>query len=407
MGTSTVTLSTTMKQLIFHIGFPKTGTTSIQSTLFWNPPQSPFRFVSLDSTFGNQLVLAAFSSRFVQKENYFSGVMSDRQKRTMKEFSLRYLQKCFQDCASQGITPIVSAETASGLPIEDLTRFREFAEQFGFKVRVIGYFRPLLDLAESAYQQFVKIGHTNHMQRILNSALNAVAVIPHLDAVFGRENVDFYVFDRNRFPDRCVVKHFLKTIGLDSQNLSIVRENESTNLNALRFLYAWNTGQEANKFSFYNRLRRRLIMESMKDLQGPSLRFGKSIAEQIEKLSIAHAPVFLERLGEPIPMTSSTRHGENVLNTESDMLDFSPESLDWLARASWSRNPSSNRNARSTNGKITEGNVTNNNIAWVKKSLNRLCLQHRLLAFPLLTLDELKLRRQRQKLLRQWMSQTA
>ncbi len=397
----TVPLSTTMKQLIFHIGLPKTGTTSIQSTLFWNPPQKPFRFVTLDSTFGNQLVLAAFSSRFAQKESYFSGVMSERQKRTMKEFSLRYLRKCFQDCASQGITPIVSAETASGLLIEGLTKFREFAEQFGFKVRVVGYIRPLIDLAESAYQQFVKIGHTNHLQRILHSASNAVAVIPQLDTAFGRENVEFYLFDRNRFPNRCVVQHFLKIIGLDTQNLTIVRENESTNLNALRFLYAWNIGKEDNKFSFYNRFRRRLLMQAMTNLQGPSLRFGEAIAEQIEKLSIAHAPAFLERLGEPIPMTSSTRQGENVLNIESDMLDFSPESLDWLARASWSRNPTLATIPRSSEEKSSQ-----EKIAWVKKSLNRLCFHPRLLSIPLLTLDELKLRRHRQKLLSQWMKKS-
>jgi len=401
-----------MKQLIFHIGLPKTGTTSIQSTLFWNPPQSPFRFISLDSTFGNQLVLAAFSSRFGIQGDYFSGVMSKRQKRTMKEFSLNYLRKCLEDCASQNLTPIVSAETACGFPVQDLMKIREFAEQFGFTVRVIGYFRPMLDLVESAYQQFVKIGHTNHLQHSLHAASNALAVLPQLDTAFGRENVDCYIFDRNRFPDRCVVKHFLKTIGLDSQNLAIVRENESTNLNALRFLYAWNIGKESHKFSFRTRFRRRLLMEAMKNLQGPLLRFGETIAEQVEKLSVAQAAAFLQRLGEPIPMTSSTRQGENVLNAESEMLDFSPESIDWLARTSWSRNPTSNRNTRSTKGTINEstineGNVTNDNIAWVNKSLNRLCLQPRLLAIPLVILDELKLRRHRQKLLKQWISQTA
>lgn len=375
-----------MNQLIFHIGLPKTGTTSIQSTLFWNPPQTPFRFISLDSTFGNQLILAAFSSQSNRTNGYFLGIMSERQKQKMKEFSLNYLRKCLQDCASQNLTPILSAETASSLTVEGLKNFRQFAEQFGFKVRVIGYVRPLLDLAESVYQQFVKIGKTNCMQHALKSALISLRAAPQLDEVFGRENVCLYFFDRNQFPERCVVKHFLREVGLDSQHIQVVHENESINLNALRFLYAWNLGKESSMYSLSSRFRRRMLMEAMKDLPGPALRFGRGIADQIESQAAVYASAFFERFGQPIPMTLSTKPESHLINEDVDMLDFSAESLDWLADTFWARSPTRDSTPRSDDKRFE----------WVKKYLNRLSIQPRGLAS---CFDELKLRRHRKKLL--------
>jgi hypothetical protein len=382
-----------MNQLIFHIGLPKTGTTSIQSTLFWNPPQTPFRFISLDSTFGNQLILAAFSSQTNRTNGYFLGIMSERQKQTMKEFSLNYLRKCLQDCASQNLTPILSAETASSLTVEGLKNFRQFTEQFGFEVRVIGYVRPLLDLAESVYQQFVKIGHTNCMQNALKSALISLRAAPQLDEVFGRKNVCLHFFDRNQFPERCVVKHFLREVGLDSQDIQVVHENESINLNALRFLYAWNLGKESSMYSLSSRFRRRMLMEAMKDLPGPALRFGRGIADQIESQASVYASAFFERFGQPIPMTLSTRPESHLINEDVDMLDFSAESLDWLADTFWARSPTRDSTPRSDDKRFE----------WVKKYLNRLSIQPRGLAS---CVDELKLRRHRKKLLQRWMGKT-
>jgi hypothetical protein len=311
----------------------------------------------------------------------------------MKEFSLNYLRKCLQDCASQNLTPILSAETASSLTVEGLKNFRQFAEQFGFKVRVIGYVRPLLDLAESVYQQFVKIGKTNCMQHALKSASISLRAVPQLDEVFGRESVCLYFFDRNQFPERCVVKHFLREVGLDSQHIQVVHENESINLNALRFLYAWNLGKESSMYSLSSRFRRRMLMEAMKDLPGPALRFGRGIADQIESQASVYASAFFERFGQPIPMTLSTRPESHLINEDVDMLDFSAESLDWLADTFWARSPTRDSTPRSDDKRFE----------WVKKYLNRLSIQPRGLAS---CVDELKLRRHRKKLLQRWMGKT-
>jgi hypothetical protein len=48
-----------MSTCVLHIGQHKTGTTSIQSTLFWGLRDRRFRLLSLDSFFGNRLLLTA------------------------------------------------------------------------------------------------------------------------------------------------------------------------------------------------------------------------------------------------------------------------------------------------------------------------------------------------------------
>jgi hypothetical protein len=47
---------------------------------------------------------------------------------------------------------------ASGLLEPDLRKIKEMAAGYGYRVRVIGYVRPLLDYIESAYQQSVRVG---------------------------------------------------------------------------------------------------------------------------------------------------------------------------------------------------------------------------------------------------------
>jgi hypothetical protein len=75
------------------------------------------------------------------------------------------------------------------------------------------------------------------------------------------------------------------------------------------------------------------------------------------------------------------------------MLDFSAESLDWLADTFWARSPTRDSTPRSDDKRFE----------WVKKYLNRLSIQPRGLAS---CVDELKLRRHRKKLLQRWMGKT-
>jgi hypothetical protein len=75
--------SSFIKRLIFHVGWPETGMTSIQSTLFWSPPKKSFWLVTLDINCGNQLTLAAFVDRLGSTDSYFEWIMFKSQMRKL------------------------------------------------------------------------------------------------------------------------------------------------------------------------------------------------------------------------------------------------------------------------------------------------------------------------------------
>ncbi len=316
--------------LVLHVGSAKTGTTSIQSTLFWHPPEKLFRFVSLDTVFGNQLMLTAFSRQPRHQNRYFSETMSQRQKRKMYEFSPRYLSKSLQDCARKGLTPVISAEVLWGFEREDLQAIADFARRFGFEIRVVGYVRPPVDFLESIYQQGIKVGRVKHLEFVIERSLSTLSRWKNFDTIFGKANVDLYLFDRNRFPNGCVVQHFCQSIGLDLGKAFVKRENESINENILRFIYAWNTQHQKNRHAYLIRFRRRVLLESLRSLPGNAVRVANEIVFEIQEKAHDALRELENRIGTTGSLNTHESDRIEGLRSDDDMWRFSKDSLDWL-----------------------------------------------------------------------------
>lgn len=377
--------------VVLHVGSPKTGSTSIQSTLFWHPPEKAFRFVSLDTVFGNQLMLMAFLGESRKTGEYFFQVMSARQKRKMLEFSSRYLEKTLQDCDRQRLTPVISAEVLWGFEQEDLQAIADFARHYGFKIRVVGYVRPPVDFAESIYLQGIKTGRAKHLGIAIDRSLSNLSRWQVFDSAFGKDQVDLYLFDRNQFPDGCVVQHFCQAIGLDLGKTNILRENESLNENISRFLYVWNNQYQKNRLALLIRIRRRALLESLRSLDGASLRFANELVSEIQEKSHDAIEKLQARIGSLVPLCTRENDRKKGLKSDDDMWAFSKESLDWLFRK---------------RGCLATEWTTEELKKKVLRKLNALsCLPH----IPAVTkaiYEQSKVISQRKRLLRQWMGRT-
>jgi len=337
-----------MKPLFLHIGMPKTGTTSIQSTLFWNPPTDLFRFISLDTDFGNLVLVGAFAHDFETSRNFFACLVKNRQRKRFSIFARHYLEACLTQCKNLGATPIISAESVWRFAAKDLQRLKYFAESRGFSVRVIGYLRPPLDYAQSIFQQRIKIARPCSIADSLQVPLEIPRIIAIFDDVFGPENVHLNSFVPNEFPGGCVVHHFYNAVGLDFHSSFVRRENESMNLNAVKFMLAWRHATFRDQRPRLTRIRCRILLDALQSLEGPPVRFHPCLTDELRSRFDSVLPAIEKRIQQKLPWTASELSSEYELKSEADLWVYSKDSLEWLSKASGSPIPQSNTTSEQT-----------------------------------------------------------
>jgi hypothetical protein len=329
---------------IVHAGMIKTGTTSIQSSLFYAPRSSRYRLLTLDSYFGNVLIGSAFAGDYGIGERFISHGVTARAAAIVPPRSREYLERSLKAAADRGCMPILSAEIISGLPRHALARLRAFLADRGWQPRVILYLRAPLDLLESRYQQRLRAGSIpsriprKPSEYIEYSCRTGYAEpLECLDEVFGREHVALQWFDPQRFPGNCVVRHFCGVAGIPIPEGYTVRENDSLSLDAVRFIYALFLAGRHSAGNRIDRLHRAVLLERLGELRGPSLRFHPDLtAPFIQRIGQEMAGVEA-RLGEALPLSLHHRRSDEGVRCEPDLLDFSGESLEWLAQANGRR----------------------------------------------------------------------
>lgn len=332
------------KTCIVHAGMIKTGTTSIQSSLFYNLRSDQFRLLTLDSYFGNWLVGSAFAGDYGIGERFISHGVTAQMAATVPVQSRDYFNRALHAATARHVTPIISAEIIGNLSREGIERLRGFLVERGWSPWVILYVRAPLDLLESRFQQRLRSGSipsriprklTEYIEQSLRMSYSAPLQL--LDEVFGRENVTLQRFDPVRFPGRCVVRHFCSFAGIPIRESDIIRENDSLSLDALRFVYALMLAGRHKVKTRIDRLRQILFLERLQELRGPSLRFHPELTAPFVEKVVPEMAWVESRLGEALPVSLHPRDNTGGVKCEADLLDFSAESLDWLARTSGRR----------------------------------------------------------------------
>lgn len=334
------THSTRMRTCIVHAGFPKTGTTSIQSSLFYALRDERFRLLTLDSRFGNQTFLAAFSDGFGSGNAYFSRGIGPRGLARLPQRSRDYLDRALRSAGRDGVTPVISAEAMSGTKDPAPERLRDFLSARGWDPRVVAYLRAPLDFVESLYQQDLRTAVPLARLAARRERLDRAdyhRAIERLDRAFGREAVTLHWFDPESFPDRCVVRHFCESNGIRFLGDDVVRKNESINLPAVRFISALLFGAGGRPAPSAESARWRILLERLAELPGPPLRLHASLTRRYVETARKGWDSLEARLGRTLPMSLHERDPDEGIRCEEDLLDFSAESLEWLAHATGRR----------------------------------------------------------------------
>ncbi len=328
-------------KLILHVGMPKTGTTSIQQTLFHSLRDPKFQYLGVGLVNASRPLQCLVGDTPVAKHTHpAQGVDPDEMLRKRKEIEGCW-ERQFVRVRQNGTTPIISAEDCWFMNASELMRLRDLILKQGFHTHVIAYLRPPLAWISSMFHQLIKGGHHSFVDELFgipgNEAnkqqvieLDYQKQLSIFEQVFGSDQLTLRPFDRKKLLHGCVVRDFCQSCGITEAPTKIFHINEALSLDATRFMYCYNRFQRcADARPFW---KFRLLLARLQELNGPSLRLHPSSLNNFESFYGKQIAYLNSRYN--IDLSHDQDLDGELIKTEDDLFRFSKSSLHWLDLAS-------------------------------------------------------------------------
>lgn len=305
-----------------HIGMHKTGTSSIQDTLFAVGDAEHIYYANISgiANHGGPLINIFSKTAATHHANIKRGL-------TAAEIAGRrnlYLADLLSTMrAHPDKNMVISGEGITTLEEDELVALRQVLAEVFSDIRVIGYVRSPKSYMESAFQQSVKG---------FSAQLNLQALYPEyrlrfekFDRVFGRDRVLLRKFVPAEFPGQCVVTDFCRIIGWPIASEQIVRTNESMSFTAVSMLFAYRKygpGYGVGHGVMYENSR---LVEKLATLTGPKLHFSDHLVADVLQSKYADVRWMEARLAATLDDRAGT--GEGGIDSEDALLQIDPASV--------------------------------------------------------------------------------
>lgn len=229
-----------MKATFFiHIGLHKTGTTSIQATLFKNRVRlrrCDINYLSINQNHSESLYPLFCANPHLYHMNRAIGV--DTEEKAAERNAI--IDKALGD-ELEGNTCsrfVISGEDLIRLTRTEIERFRQRLEPFATGFCIVVYVRDPYAFVNSAFQQRLRAGAT-YAQLLANPPRPGYRRIRKFIEAFGRQNVDIRIFEQARFVDGDLIADFLTAVGAKgglAKDIDVIRANEALSLEAALIL---------------------------------------------------------------------------------------------------------------------------------------------------------------------------
>lgn len=230
---------TCLNDLIVHAGMPKTGTSSIQKTL-WSIARGHGC-----STHGSHPLASAYPTELGgwNHSHFFEGLTNGRESTRADK-----ARAILQDILAKPIkTIIISAESLSNPASKwDKPRqlVRSLSRSSNRETNCVIYLRPIRSFIESHFVQRLKMGLPTDAAHLFTwphyrRRVEAVSslLFPCHDELSSDRSLQVRLFKKECLVDGDVVKDFFSVIGSSIQQSAIRRINESLSLEAVSLLY--------------------------------------------------------------------------------------------------------------------------------------------------------------------------
>lgn len=312
-------------KLIVHFGSHKTGSSSIQNTLFINRDKlGKYGYVHFGVVNSSPAM------------NNLCSVSASNRRKADANSILSTFHQSLNDL--NGKIGIISAEVISRFTHDQISYLVEQIEQSGMECEFIGYIREPIGYYTSMFQQTLKTHQVELMNlkswtKGLRKEIPYYRLIDQLIAVAGKNKVKIYPFERKYFPEGNVVLHFLKVLGIDPDPIELHMANTTLSITAVKALYVYRQliDPEDNR----NRPGFPLgkFITEMRDLSGRKFRFSSEIQQQIRAFNFDYEDWVKSHVTEPdILWDASGRGQENddtsaIVTTEDDLMQFSENEI--------------------------------------------------------------------------------
>ena len=242
-----------------HIGIHKTGSTSIQQTLFKNREELLARginYLSIDRNHGPVLISLMSEVPHADPRNIRRYLDTAEKAASYNATNRQIVTELLAENRSPKM--VISGEGFSTIPAEDARRLKEMLDPYAAAYRIIVYVRDPYDYANSAALQSLKTGSTIVRAQKRPPLPKHRQKIEKYIEVFGRENVDIRIFDPARFAGGSLISDFAAALGESAQladSLQIVRANPSMSHEAAMILSEANKAFPPRVGGFANRAR--------------------------------------------------------------------------------------------------------------------------------------------------------
>ncbi len=314
-----------------HFGSHKTGSSSIQQTLFdAGDVLESAAYVSSGVPNSSNMVINAFiREKAIKGKAARSNVVPNIER--LRQRGLADLTASLNRAVGQSNRIILSAEGISNLNEDELSTLNNRINLYASSIRYVGYIRDPIGQARAVFQQKLKT-HLNEpfdAETISASKLTTHEIVDRLDAQIGRENVLAFPFDRTLFPKGDVVLHFLQVVGIDPAKIETKRVNEGLSLLATKALYIYRRTLQPTEDATIFPKGRAAFLAAMGGLGGPAFAFAPEIDTALFETN-QHIYDWAERrLNHPFPGPSPEVEGG--VRQESDLMQISPEERDRFA----------------------------------------------------------------------------
>jgi len=318
-----------VRKCIIHFGIHKTGTTSIQQALFSKLWSTDAAYLHIGSPYITRDLTVAFSSNPTRYAPDL-GIVDAKRRESIREV----LRKAIAGLASDRL--VISAECLSEFNPAEIGEFIDFLRSQNLNLEAVAYIREWRSWYESIFQQTSKYGTwPSEMFPLRFSAYRSA--IEAFDALLGKQNVHLFKYDKERFPQGCVVRDFFNRLDLGDPG-DIERElNQGISLDAVKFLRAFhNSG--LRKVSDTATIERNILLANyMEKLAGEPVRFAPALLDELLQGDDSDLEWIESRLGDSLRPNDAIQTKEDGIRMKEDLENFSPESLDWLERESGDR----------------------------------------------------------------------
>ena len=307
-----------------HFGMPKTGSTSIQSSLFEHLDDPRFHYVNFGQANSGRAIHHLFKSRLentltVQHLGYTAeAIMSERR-------SLRH-QLDKQLAEAKGKTAILSAEGILGLELPDLAGLHAYLSQFSDDIRAIAYVRPPAEYIVSAFSERIKISWFEP-ERIDIRYRNR---FKKFDDVFGAGKVELIKFDPAIFQGDNVVLDFCARTGIRFSPDHARHINERLSLPAIRLLATYRKWGPGYGIGSNVGTENKRLTERLKTLSGPRFAIHPVFMDALLIRQEKDIAWMENRLGTSLRETRASADA-SAINCVDDLFAHDATALEWLA----------------------------------------------------------------------------